>query len=85
MDDRIGIGTPTPGRIVNFYSPAGIFPAIVTRTNPDDTLSLTVCMDGDFSFRVNVKQVDAGLEAEVEAGDEEAGVLNGYWTWPRRV
>lgn len=75
---KMGEGTPTLGRQVVMHLASGDAPAIVTRVNPDDSLSLTVFAVQDILFRDNVQQ----YEFEEGDGDEEKV---GYWEWPERT
>lgn len=77
---KMGTGVPTVGRQVVFHATTGDHPAMVTRANPDGTLSLTVFAVGALLFRDNVRHVPG----EVEDSDEVADRY-GYWEWPDRV
>lgn len=80
MAERMGEGTPTIGRMVTMYTnakPDGS-PAVVTRVNVDGTLSLTVFLPGDITYRDGVQ------EYKWEEGDEDEDKV-GYWAWPEKV
>ena len=63
------------GEFVTYYSPSGNNTALVTRSNPDGTVSLTVFGVGETYYRDNVQRVDGTEEDE----DEKYGFWEERW------
>lgn len=62
-DDAVKVDV---GEFVTYYSPVSNHTALVTRSNPDRTVSLTIFGIGEIYYRDNVQRVDGTEESDEE-------------------